>query len=319
MKISGFSMVRNATKLYYPVKQSVMSALPLVDEFIIALGNGEPDDNTENEIKSINSDKVKIINTVWDLEKYPRGMEHAHQTDIAKEACSGDWLIYLQADEVIHEKYLDIVYKNCEKYLNNELVEGFLFRYKHFWGDYSHYHISHAWYPKEIRVIRNKKEIHSWISAQSFRRIPDFDGLSYRKKEGSFKLNVVKIDAEIYHYGWVRPPEYMRTKIKYLSTNHWGIKRGQEEYDKLSKGFDYGPLNKIAKFTETHPEVMKDWIEKFNWADKLQYSGTSNKFRHKHRHELFKYRFLTFVEQNLMFGNQLFGNKNYNILKANQL
>src|SRR5688572_9895054 len=114
MKISGFTMVKNATKLYYPIKQSIASVLDIVDEFVVALGDCDADDRTREEILSLNSSKVKIIDTVWDLKKYPNGMENAHQTDIAKNACSGDWLIYLQADEVIHEKYHQTIYTNCE-------------------------------------------------------------------------------------------------------------------------------------------------------------------------------------------------------------
>ena len=109
--ISGFSMVRNATKLYYPVKASIESILPIVDEFVIALGKGDADDHTLEEIQKIQSDKIKIIHTEWDLEKYPGGAEYAHQTDIAKQHCKGDWLFYLQSDEVIHEKYLDPIKK----------------------------------------------------------------------------------------------------------------------------------------------------------------------------------------------------------------
>ena len=100
--ISGFSMGKNAMKLYYPMKQSVMSILPIVDEFIVVLGDSDEDDITRKEILSIGSDKIKIIDTVWDIEKYPRGMENAHQTDIAIEHCSGEWLFYLQSDEVMH-------------------------------------------------------------------------------------------------------------------------------------------------------------------------------------------------------------------------
>ena len=63
MFISGFSMVRNAVKLYYPVKESIESILPIVDEFVIALGNCDDDDQTLEEIKKINSNKIKIIHT----------------------------------------------------------------------------------------------------------------------------------------------------------------------------------------------------------------------------------------------------------------
>ena len=100
MKISGFTFLRNTSKLYYPILESIQSALPIVDEFVIALGKGDDDDDSEAKIRSLQSGKIKIIYTEWDTEKYPQGMEHAHQTDIAKETCSGDWLLYLQGDEL---------------------------------------------------------------------------------------------------------------------------------------------------------------------------------------------------------------------------
>lgn len=315
MKISGFSMVKNADKLYYPIKASIMSILPIVDEFVIAIGDCDEDDYTREIVESINSDKVKIINTIWDIEKYPRGTEHAHQTDIAKETCSGDWLFYLQADEVIHEKYLETIYNRCEQLLDDKEVEGFILKYKHFLGDYWHYQKSHGWYPYEIRIIRNDKDIHSWESAQSFRRIPNFDYLNYRQQEGTYKLNVAIIDAYVYHYGWVRPPQYMQSKRKVFHQNHRGAISAEEVFKYVPKEFDFGPLDKLLKFKDTHPAVMKEWIEKFNWAEKLQYSGKANKFRPKHKHEKFIYKLLTFVERKILGGEQIFTFKNYNFLK----
>ncbi len=314
MKISGFSMVKNADKLYYPIKPAIESILPIVDEFVVALGDCNEDDDTRAQIESVNSDKVKIIDTVWDLEKYPRGMEHAHQTDIAKEACSGDWLFYLQADEVVHEKYLPIIYKRLEELLNDKEVEGFLLKYLHFWGDYLHYHVSHGWYANEIRIIRNDPDIHSWESAQSFRRIPNFDYKNYRMQEGTYKLNAAKIDAYIYHYGWVRPPSYMQSKRQAFSVNHKGRKKTEDIFKNAPKKFDYGPLNKLSKFKGTHPKVMSEWIDKFNWQDELQYSGGRNKYRKPEKHERLRNKLLTFVEQNILGGRQIFTFKNYNLL-----
>ena len=120
-------MAKNADKLGYPVKEAVLSVLPLVDEFVIAIGDCDKDDPTRKLIESIKSDKIRIIDTVWDLEKYPRGMEHAHQTDIAKEQCSGDWLFYVQADEIVHEKDHDLIRRKCEDLVDDKDVEGFIF------------------------------------------------------------------------------------------------------------------------------------------------------------------------------------------------
>ena len=47
-----------------------------------------------------------------------------------------------------------------------------------------------------VRIVRRDPEIHSWWTAQGFRRIPNFDGVSYRTREGTFKLKVAAVDAE---------------------------------------------------------------------------------------------------------------------------
>lgn len=315
MKISGFTMLKNASKLYYPIKQSIMSALPIVDEFIVALGDCDPDDSSRKEIESIGSPKIRIIDTVWNLEKYPRGMEHAHQTDIAKEACSGDWLLYLQADELIHEGDHENIVNRCRDLLGDKEVDGLLFKYRHFWGDYNHYHTSHGWYSHEIRIIRNDPEIHSWESAQSFRRIPGFDYINYRQQEGTHKLNVAAVNAHIFHYGWVRPPSFMQAKRQAFDTSHKGESRAEELYKNAPKEFDFGPLNLLEEFSETHPAAMKEWIDRFDWGDRLQYSGKSNPYRRKEKHERLRVRLMTFLEQKLLGGKQVFTFRNYNLLK----
>lgn len=315
MKISGFTFTKNATKLYYPVKASIECLLPLVDEFIVVIGDCDEDDNTEQEINSISSDKIKIIHTAWDLEKYSNGTEYAHQTDIAKAACTGDWLFYLQTDEVVHEKYLPVIKKSCEKYFPDKEVDGFLFKYRHFWGDYNHYLVSHAWYAREIRIIRNDPEIHSWRDAQSFRRIPQFDGFDYNKSAGTFKLNVVELDAYIFHYGFVRPPGIMQKKRKDHNTHYQGEASTERLFKNEDAAFDYGDLSKLKIYHDTHPLAMQQFMEGFNWETSLRYRSQTDK-KKIHKHEKFKYRMLTLLEQTFLKGKSLFGFKNYYILKG---
>ncbi len=317
MKISGFSMGKNAHKLYYPMRYAIESILPIVDEFVVALGDSDPDDTTREEIESIGSDKIRIIDTVWDIEKYPRGMEHAHQTDIAKAACTGDWLFYLQSDEVVHEKYLPVIEKRCRELLDDHEVEGLLFNYHHFWGDYDHIRDSHSWYRKEIRIVRNLPEIHSWESAQSFRKIPGFDGINYRQQQNTYMLKVAPVDAWIYHYGWVRPPAVMQNKIKVFTGNHEG-RAAIEEKDRQGKylpHYDYGNLSKLTRFKGTHPAVMKRWIEKFDWKDQLRYSGPlKSKNPLLMKHDKLKYRVVSWIEKHLLGGRRLGEFKNYRLL-----
>ncbi len=309
MTISGFTFLRNASKLYYPVKESILSILPIVDEFVIALGDGDPDDNTLEMIQSIHSEKIRIIHTKWDLAGFPNGTEYARQTDIAKQHCKGDWLFYLQGDEVIHEDDLSEIQKRCSLLLNKPQVEGLLFDYLHFWGDYNHVLLSHAWYRNEIRIIRNDADIHSWRDAQSFRRIPNFDGKNYRQKNNSFKLKVASANARVFHYGWVRPPSYMRKKSQHHTYNYTGRPDTQLQIRKEKKEqFNYGDLSNIPLFKASHPAVMKGMINRFNWQEELILPPSAYM---KHKHEKLKNRLLSAVENNLLNGKQIFTFKNY--------
>jgi len=314
MKISGFSFGRNVSKLYYPIKESIESILPICDEFIFALGKGDEDDNTRELIESIGSNKIKIIDTEWDTRAFPNGTENAHQTDIAISHCSGDWLFYVQADEVVHEKYLPNIKARCEQLLNDDRVEGLLFKYRHFFGDYEHYINHHGWYQNEIRIVKNKADIHSFESAQSFRRIPNFDGKSYRKQEGSYKLKVAEVDAYIYHYGWVRPPRYMQNKKKALDSIHKGDQKANELYKEAEKEFDYGPLKKMEKFEGTHPKVMEAKMKDFSWGDQLNYRDNQLPNRPKFKHERPKYRLISYLERNLNGGRHFFPFKNWELI-----
>lgn len=313
MKISGFSFVRNGVKLYYPIVEAIKSILPICDEFVIAVGKGDEDDETRERIVAIGDPKIKIIDTVWEEQYYKKGVINGIQTNIAKDHCTGDWLFYLQADEVVHEKYLPVIKQRCEELLDVEEVEGLLFHYKHFWGDYNHYHLGHGWYPNEIRIIRNKPDIYSCQSAQSFRRYDYYD--NPRQPDGTHKINVARVEAEIFHYGWVRPPHLMQNKSRALDSVHWGRAKAEEFYDKAPKEFDYGPLDRLGVFKGTHPAVMEEMISNFNWADKLQAKGEPNKYRKLHKHERFKYRFLSFIEKYFHGGKQIGGFRNYNLLK----
>ncbi|MFC0185883.1 hypothetical protein ACFFJX_26995 [Pseudarcicella hirudinis] len=75
--ISGFTMVRNATKYYFPIKECILSALPIVDEFVIALGEGDLNDKTREEILSIGSDKSKLSKEDYGMSSYTKMAEYS--------------------------------------------------------------------------------------------------------------------------------------------------------------------------------------------------------------------------------------------------
>jgi hypothetical protein len=277
-----------------------MSILPIVDEFIVALGKSE--DNTKEIIEDIDSEKIKIYEREWNEESFKEGKIFREETNFALSKCNGDWCFYLQADEIVHEKYLTLITKKCQEYLKLKKVEGFLLKYIHFWGDYDHYINSHAAPPKEIRIVRNNSGVYSYK-----------DALSFRIKNDR-KLKVVEIPAYVYHYGWVRPPALMISKKKEQDSMHVGKDKAEEKYKNVEGYFNYGPLGRLPKFKATHPEAMKNWIEKFDWRDRLNYGREYDLERELFKHEKLNYKILTFIENIFFGGEQLFGFKNYNKL-----
>src|SRR3954471_24070264 len=108
MKISGFTLVRNGTQFDYPYLESLRSLLPLVDELIVNVGIGT--DDTLERVRALARDegqgKIRIFESRWPLddpEKKKSGLILSEQTNLALEKCTGDWCVYLQADEVLHE------------------------------------------------------------------------------------------------------------------------------------------------------------------------------------------------------------------------
>lgn len=251
MKVSGFTFIRNAVTNDYPIVQAITSILPLCDEFVVVVGRSE--DGTRKLIEDINSDKIKIIDSVWDDSLREGGKVFAAETDKAFAAISEDtdWAFYIQGDEVVHEKYHDLIRREMGINLNNPKVEGLLFKYIHFYGSYDYYGQSRRWYRREIRLLKNIKGIKSYRDAQGFR-------LHDRK------INVKLIDAYIYHYGWAKPPRGLSNKIRnfnsFYNDETWMKQHMPETYE-----FDYGNADRLIRFNETHPAVMQKRISATQW------------------------------------------------------
>ncbi|MFB9842089.1 glycosyltransferase family protein [Mucilaginibacter ginsenosidivorans] len=292
MKVAGFTFIRNAVKNDYPVVEAITSILPLCDEFIVALGNS--DDGTEKLIEGIGSPKIKVIHTVWDETLREGGAVFAAETDKAFNAISpdSDWAFYIQGDECVHEKYLPVIKQEMEDNLTDERIEGLLFKYLHFYGSYDYYGHSRRWYRREIRVLRNKNGVHSYRDAQGFR-------IDRRK------LNVKLIDAFIYHYGWVKPPAGLKSKLRnfnqFYHDDNWLAENLPETFE-----FDYKNADRLVPFTGTHPAVMQKRINATNWKLDIDTRTLEKKMP-------FRRKLLQKIEDTT--GWRVSEYKNYNIIK----
>jgi len=269
MKICGFTFVRNAVKFDYPVVESITSILPIVDEFIVSIGNC--DDGTLQLIESIQSPKIKIVHSVWDDTIRKGGKVLAEETDkaFAYISSDSDWAFYIQADEVVHEKDLPTIVKSAREHLDNKRVQGLLFKFIHFYGTYDYVGDSRRWYSHEIRLIRNDRKIHSYRDGQGFRT------------GNNIKLKVKQVNASIYHYGWVRHPNKQLEKL----SNFYGLWNGEtyiappihekDQFDFLKNA------DSVIAFKSQHPLIMQKRITEKNWQ--LNFDVTRKKFSFKNK------------------------------------
>jgi hypothetical protein len=289
MKVCGFSFVRNAVKYSYPVVESVQSILPVCDKFIMSVGNSA--DGTLDMIRSIDSGKLHIIKSEWDDSKRRNGEVLSEETNKVFDRIPEeyDWAFYIQADEVLHEKYHPAIMESLKKWHDQPEVEGILFKYLHFFGSFDYNADSRSWYRNEIRIVRNNKKIRSYKDAQGFRM-------------GKRKLNVKPVDAFMYHYGWVRPPDIMQEKHvnfnRYYHSDEWVDRKINHTHL-----YDYSKVDSITRFRDTHPAVMAERIDKLNWRVELDENKKSYNFVD---------RMLHWVEDKT--GKRLFEYKNYHII-----
>ena len=292
MKITGITIIRNAIKNDYPIVEAINSILPIVNEMIVCIGKG--DDDTTQLIQRISSSKIKIIFSEWDMNLRKGGQVLAVETNKALQHVSADtdWVFYIQADEAVHEKYQQAILNAAQKYKDDKRVDGLLFKYLHFYGTYDYVGDSRKWYNCETRIIRNDKNIISYKDAQGFRK-------------DKTKLNVIAIDAFIYHYGWVKSPVQMKVKQKNVSRFWNEDSEAHTAYLASENFYDFNDFDSLKKFNGTHPAAMQKRINEQNW--KLDLDTGKKKLELKNR-------LLQWFEK--ITGKRLFTFTNHRVIKS---
>lgn len=241
-EVSGFTIVRNAIQLDYPLRAAILSVLPLCDEFIINCGKSS-DETLKlcREIQSEAPDKIRIFESEWNLDKQTAGLQLKQQTDLALSRCQGRWCFYIQSDEVIHEADHGSIRQQMAKADKDESVDGLVFDYLHFYGSYAYTIRGRNWYRREVRLFKNERGIEAFRDAQGFR------------KNGR-RLTALPAHAQVFHYGYVRTPNSLQVKSQEMS-RLWGEKPPEDP-----GAFELHRHFGLKKFRDTHPQWMRSRI-----------------------------------------------------------
>lgn len=242
ISISGFTFIRNGVELGFPFEASIRSLLPLVDEFVVAVGRGN--DDTLARVLAIGDPKIRVIETLWNERMADRGFVYAQQKMIAQYSCTGDWAFYLEGDEVVHEEDLAAIRASVERHHNNPAVEALVFDYHHFYGSAQWVSVSPGWYRRECRLIRNTIRSYApdgqyWLVTTEHKRP--------RNPQAALA------NAHIYHYGWIRRNEDMQKKLDQVS-KYWA--------DSTTMQIKYSQFDARAleAFKGSHPKAVQEWL-----------------------------------------------------------
>ncbi len=239
MTISGFTIVRNAVELDFPVVESIRSILPICDEVVVNVGRST--DDTLELVKSIADPKIRIVETEWNFAAGESVLRD--ETLRTMRACRHPWGIYIQADEVLHEAGAAGLQSTIANAGSD--VEGVVVKYRHLFGSPATEAVNRRWYRREVRAVRldPAREVHPYRDAQGFRV-----GRSDRRVRARLA------DAEMFHYGYTRSAAALRGRAvidRSLYPN-----RPDYQFDRAVLRWFPG----IRPFVGTHPAVAREWV-----------------------------------------------------------
>ncbi len=260
--LSGFTIVRNAVTLDYPIIPAVRSLLDVCDEVVVNVGRS--DDGTRELVAGLGDPRVRILDTVWDFSRGSTAL--AVETDRAMAACRGAWGLYVQADEVLDERGAEILKQRVGEWDRDARVEGLLVDYLHFYGDFDTLATDRHWYRREVRCVRLGQDVRSYQDAQGFRVGPE-----------ERRVRARATGARMFHYGWARPPAALRRKL--AASRDIFTEVPDRTAARAARGrLDWTPL--LRRFTGEHPRAAHDWV-----AERRDHAGPGvgpRRFRRQH-------------------------------------
>lgn len=243
--LGGLVCIRNGFRLDYCWREAVKSLLPVCDKVLIC--DSDSDDGTRQWIDDWAKVEPKIViaNYPWtdpkgDAEWYPDWVNFGRQH------LPTDWLIALDADEVIHEED----YEKIQQAAQDRMV--LLLNRYNFWRD--------PWH-----LIPYGKCCGTRVLRMAGTDMPIPSDYPY-KHSAPTEAKARDSKIQVYHYGFLRHREQFFLKareVQRIWMNTYDPRL--EEADKAGgKWMEHegvtGWENELEDFKGTHPKIIKDWL-----------------------------------------------------------
>lgn len=246
--VSGFTILRSTTGYDYPIGESLRSLLPLVDDVVVVTHRG--DTAAREAVAALGYARLQIVETDWNADPAVRGLVLARQTNIALDRCRHRWALYLQADEVLHERDYDLIRAALARYDAAAGVDALSFRFLHFEGSYQY--VNPLRYRRQCRLVRNDGRLESVVDAAGFAR-----------RDGK-RLRTRRSGARVFHYGWAASPAALKAKTLALASLYCDKAQVAQRWSRVPPE-DVGSVDLAFRWVGRHPEVMRERIAQQDW------------------------------------------------------
>ena len=290
--ISGFMNVKDVVRGKYPFVEAILSALPACDQFVIS--DGYSTDGTWDILRKLadRHPKIELVKVKWTPRPKDTGQVFASTANETREYCTGKYLLYVQANEILHEASISR-FRNLPA--EHPSISLFHIPFYQIWGTdivlEESYRIRFVKNDKRIRVLGDGgymcyERNYALKGMASALRNPLGFGSNLRKvmtpygfdnvpfahivmPKPVFRYSVMfrksylaKLDAKAEVMG--RDTEGKRREYALKSTNSRNFGQKMYEYERqivhaYSPGFLFKP---IRLGLQDHPKIMQDLLRK---------------------------------------------------------
>lgn len=258
MSCSGLLISYQCLIQDYPIEACIRSMLDIVD--VGYVNDGMSTDGTLDLLYQLQTeygkDRLVVIARPW---VHDRGFWARERNYILDEYVKTDWVLSLDADEILHEKELPIL----SGAMKDSTINSVSFKVKHFYGTPYYTIQGPSWFTRHTQLWRTSTGIR-WLHREG----GCADDIVWPNGMYAHLYNAYMSEAYLYHYGHCRSPRAMGMKVKRaddLYQNSVEYKDGSLavetswKYDMDREG--------IIPFVDSHPKYIAQWVESHRTQD----------------------------------------------------
>jgi hypothetical protein len=270
--ISGFMTLKNVVKTGYPFVEAIASSLPICDEFLIS--EGYSTDGTYKVLEKMAqlNKKIKVIRHEWPSAR--RYSVIADVTNMVRAKCSGDYLLSIQANEIIHEESAAFLRALPEIYPKGT---SFSLPFIHLAKDYRFYEDFRVRFTKNVDSIVAVSDAWTMGPSKAFTKSETLRGIghprrllqyiykgiewTYANPGVSALSRTIYLPKPIYRYWSLFPRDYLEKCQKHIEM--FGLEYLQGAIEVLKSEVDNPGV-----FWKKAVEIRRDELE-FHYPDAL--------------------------------------------------